>query len=201
MGELDNKAGLAGKALSRIQTALKVGKPHFNAFGKYNYRKAEDIFDAIKPLLAKHECSLVLSDDVFVANDRVYIKSTARLTHSDGSFVENVAFAREPASKKGMDDSQVTGTASSYARKSCLDGMLCLSDGFDAEALVPESEIERVNESQAIQIKSLLDDTGSDIAKFLTFVRAKDIESIKSSEYDKIHKMLSKKLKDNPKSV
>ena len=109
------------KKLIAIQHELKAPKSNFNSFGKYKYRNCEDILEAVKPLLAKEECTLTITDDVVLIGDRFYIKATATIT--DGTETVSVtAFARESAEKKGMDDSQVTGTASSYARKYALNG-------------------------------------------------------------------------------
>ena len=122
------------KQLVRIQHELKAPKNNFNNFGKYNYRSCEDILEAVKPLLAKEECTLTLTDDVVLIGDRFYIKATATIT--DGTELNTVsvtAFARESKEKKGMDDSQVTGTASSYARKYALNGLFLIDDTKDAD--------------------------------------------------------------------
>lgn len=116
--------------LSEIQRRLKAPKSNFNSFGKYNYRSCEDILEAVKPLLG--DCTLYLSDEVVEIGGRVYVKATA--TFADGQTETKVsAFAREPDSKKGMDDSQVTGTASSYARKYALNGLFLIDDTKDAD--------------------------------------------------------------------
>jgi gas vesicle protein len=118
------------KKLSEIQANLKAPKNQYNSFGKYNYRSCEDILEAAKKLLG--DCTLTLSDDIQTAGDRVYVKATA--TISDGSDSISVsALAREAAAKKGMDDSQITGTASSYARKYALNGLFCIDDTKDAD--------------------------------------------------------------------
>lgn len=120
------------KKLIAIQHELKAPKSNFNNFGKYKYRNCEDILEAVKPLLAREECTLTLTDDVVLIGDRFYIKATA--TISDGTETVSVtAFARESAEKKGMDDSQVTGTASSYARKYALNGLFLIDDTKDAD--------------------------------------------------------------------
>lgn len=120
------------KKLIAIQHELKAPKSNFNNFGKYKYRNCEDILEAVKPLLAKEECTLTITDDVVLIGDRFYIKATATIT--DGTETVSVtAFARESAEKKGMDDSQVTGTASSYARKYALNGLFLIDDTKDAD--------------------------------------------------------------------
>lgn len=121
--------------LMRIQTEIKAPKNLYNSFGKYKYRNAEGICEAVKPYLVKENCSLVLSDDVVCVGESNYIKATARLTDLDtGMSVEVSALAREAIEKKGMDDSQITGTASSYARKYALNGLFLLDDTKDADS-------------------------------------------------------------------
>lgn len=120
------------KALGEVQYKLKAPKGQVNSFGHYNYRSCEDILEAVKPLLHEAGLTLTLSDDVVAVGNRVYVKATATVTDGTDS-VSNTAFAREAESKKGMDDSQVTGTASSYARKYALNGLFCIDDTKDAD--------------------------------------------------------------------
>ena len=122
------------KELISIQSELKASKSQFNAFGKYKYRKAEDILEAVKPLLSKHTCFLTLSDEVQSINGRFYIKATAAIKSSSGEVVAVTAYAREEESKKGMDGAQVTGAASSYARKYALNGLLAIDDTDDSDS-------------------------------------------------------------------
>jgi len=131
------------KELQLIQSALKAPKGQTNAFGKYKYRSCEDILNAVKPLLAEQECSLTITDEIVLIGDRYYIKATAKLYNQDGKNfgqdgnVSVSAFAREPLSRKGMDESQITGTASSYARKYALNGLFCIDDTKDADTMKP----------------------------------------------------------------
>ena len=121
-------------SLQKIQTALKAPKGQWNKFGKYSYRNCEDILEALKPLLAEHEYSLVITDDIALVGDRHYLKAkVALLDKSNKVVAENFGFAREPFQKKGMDESQITGTASSYARKYALNGMFLIDDTKDAD--------------------------------------------------------------------
>ena len=120
--------------LMRIQTELKCPKNLYNSFGKYKYRNAEGICEAVKPYLAKHNCSLTLSDDIIAVGERIYVKASATLTDNETSeYIIVSAMARESEEKKGMDDSQITGTASSYARKYALNGLFLLDDTKDAD--------------------------------------------------------------------
>lgn len=117
-------------ALTEIQKKLKAPKSNYNSFGKYNYRSCEDILEAVKPLLGDN--TLTMSDEVVQIGDRIYVKATA--VFRDGATETRVsAFAREAESKKGMDESQVTGTASSYARKYALNGLFLIDDTKDAD--------------------------------------------------------------------
>ena len=120
--------------LAAIQSALKAPKSQFNKFGGYKYRKAEDILEAVKPLLKQYGCTLTCTDELQLIGDRYYIKATATLTNSeDGMSVSTTAYAREEEEKKGMDGSQVTGASSSYARKYALNGLLCIDDTADSD--------------------------------------------------------------------
>lgn len=117
-----------------IQLNLKAPKSQFNKFGGYKYRKCEDILEAVKPLLAEQGLYLTINDDIIMVGDRYYIKATATITDGKQS-LSNTAFAREEDNKKGMDASQVTGTASSYARKYALNGLLAIDDTQDADTM------------------------------------------------------------------
>lgn len=120
--------------LGAIQCELKAPKGQYNSFGKYKYRSCEDILEAVKPLLVKHKCALMITDDLRMVGEHYYISSTATLYDTeDGGSVANTAFAREDEQKKGMDGSQITGTASSYARKYALNGLLLCDDTKDAD--------------------------------------------------------------------
>ena len=123
------------KRLVKVQNELKAPKGQFNKFGNYKYRSAEDILTAVKPLLAENDLVMTISDDIVAVNDRVYVKAlvTIRDVESGNVVANNCAFARESESKKGMDSSQITGTASSYARKYALNGMFLIDDTKDAD--------------------------------------------------------------------
>ena len=120
--------------LSKVQTELKAPKGQYNSFGKYKYRSCEDILEAVKPLNAKHGVVLTVGDEVVEISNRFYVKATAVFVDIEsGEKIINTALAREDDSKKGMDGSQITGTASSYARKYCLNGLYCIDDTKDAD--------------------------------------------------------------------
>jgi hypothetical protein len=120
--------------LLNIQSELKAPKNQYNNFGKYKYRSCEDILEAVKPICIKNKATLVLSDEIVYLGDRFYVKATAMLIDTEkGDQVQNTAYAREEESKKGMDSSQITGTASSYARKYALNGLFNIDDTKDAD--------------------------------------------------------------------
>lgn len=121
-------------ALMAVQAELKAPKNQHNSFGKYDYRSAEDIIEAVKPLLKDNSLFLNMSDEIVLIGDRYYVKATVKVVDVvTGESVQTSALAREAAQKKGMDESQVTGTASSYARKYALNGLFAIDDNRDAD--------------------------------------------------------------------
>jgi hypothetical protein len=126
------QAVLAG--LLAVQRDLKAPKGQFNSFGKYKYRSCEDILQAARPLCNENGLVLTVSDEIVNIGERFYIKATSKVTDiATGESVENVAYAREADSKKGMDESQLTGSCSSYARKYSLCGLFAIDDNKDAD--------------------------------------------------------------------
>lgn len=122
------------KELIAIQSELKAPKSQFNKFGGYKYRKAEDILEAVKPLLAKQKCTLIITDDVVLIGNRIYVKATATIKNEKGECETTTGWAREEETKKGMDGSQITGASSSYARKYALNGLFAIDDNQDSDA-------------------------------------------------------------------
>jgi len=118
--------------LQTIQSNLKAPKNQRNNFGNYNYRSCEDILEAVKPLLKEHNLTLVINDEVVNIGSHNYVKATATLSDSTDK-IEATAYAREAETKKGMDDSQITGATSSYARKYALNGLFAIDDTKDAD--------------------------------------------------------------------
>lgn len=120
--------------LLAIQAELKAPKGQYNSFGKYKYRSCEDILEAVKPLCKKQGVALMLDDEIIFISGRFYVKAAARLVDVDsGEAVVVNANAREDEIKKGMDGSQITGSASSYARKYALNGLFDIDDTKDAD--------------------------------------------------------------------
>lgn len=188
--------------MMKIQTTLKAPKNLFNLFGNYKYRNAEGILEAVKPLLAENKLSMYISDDVQAVNDRVYVKATVSIFDIEtGESVMATASAREALNKKGMDDSQITGTASSYARKYALNGIFLLDDTKDADT--DENQKERTARSNKqeqeknkekldqmkislVKQKTLLDlceDEKFDINKILKSYKHESIKDITEGQY------------------
>ena len=128
------KIEIIDRTLQAIQTELKVPKGQYNKFGNYKYRSCEDILETVKPILAKHGANLILTDEIEMRGDRFYVRATAVLRVGEKVIGTSTAFAREPEDKRGMDASQITGTASSYARKYALNGLLLIDDTKDEDS-------------------------------------------------------------------
>lgn len=127
------KSNLTAK-LMMIQSELKAPKGQYNAFGKYNYRNCEDILNALKPHLMKYKCVVLLTDELAIIGSRFYVRATAQLVDTESNNTISVnAYAREEETKKGMDGSQITGSASSYARKYALNGLFAIDDTKDSD--------------------------------------------------------------------
>ena len=120
--------------LQSVQSQLKAPKGQTNKFGNYNYRSAEDILESVKPLLAANGLALIISDDIVQIGERVYVKSSASVIDAYGAQIGSNGFAREAETRKGMDDSQITGSASSYARKYALNGLFAIDDTKDSDS-------------------------------------------------------------------
>ena len=136
--------------LGAIQAKLKAPKGQFNDFGKYKYRSCEDVLEAVKPLLSEYKCVLLLRDSIESAEGRVYIKATAQFFDIEApeTFIEVSAYAREEETKKGMDASQVTGAASSYARKYALNGLFCIDDTKDSDYTNTNETVKEVKKAK-----------------------------------------------------
>ena len=197
--------------LIAIQNKLKAPKNLYNKFGGFRYRNAESILTAVKPLLEEYKCLLLLTDEIVDVGDRVYVKAKATFTNKDGKHVIVEAYAREPQTKKGMDEGQVTGATSSYARKYALNGLFLIDDVKDPDT--DEYRIEAENRAQkeqevedkpigATKAKALRErctKEGLDLDKVLTMVKADSFENI--TEYN--HAVLIKnweKMKERCKS-
>lgn len=134
------------KELIEIQRRLKAPKTQVNNVLRFSYRSVDDILEAVKPLLAEVECSLTLSDDILFIGERYYVRSTVTIRNTKGESESATAYAREAESKKGLDDSQVTGMASSYARKYALNGLFAIDDNKDADYISSKDDIDKAIE-------------------------------------------------------
>jgi hypothetical protein len=148
------------KELSRIQRELKAPKNQYNSFGKYNYRSCEDILEGLKTV--QGDCVVTLTDDIKEIGGRIYVMATATIILGKDAYCVN-AFAREPETKKGMDASQITGTASSYARKYALNGLFLIDDTKDADSMnntqqpKPSTNAQNIHEEAVELVKSMSD--------------------------------------------
>jgi hypothetical protein len=143
--------------LVKIQAELKAPKNQTNSFGKYKYRSAEDIVEAVKPILFKYDTALIISDEVVQVGDRIYIKATATLFDDSDTYMTATGFAREEEIKKGMDAAQISGAASSYARKYALNGLFAIDDTKDADATNDHKD--EVGEEKRMELIALLENT------------------------------------------
>ena len=165
--------------LLEVQHVLKAPKGQQNTFGGYKYRNCEDILEAVKPHLYQNKATIILSDELVVIGERYYIKATATFIDcTDGTKIENTAYAREEEVKKGMDGSQITGSSSSYARKYALNGLLDIDDTKDSDA----TNVELINKDQIARMMELKVNTGNVLQKF----KINKLEELTSSQAEEI---------------
>ena len=189
--------------LSAIQTALNAPKNQLNKFGGYNYRSCEDICMAVKPLL--HGLSLTLTDTMELIGERYYVKAVASITDGKET-ISTVAYAREAKEKKGMDESQITGATSSYARKYALNGLLLIDDNKDADATndhgkAPQAPAPKpepvITEEQAADVAAMIEEVGADESAVLKFAGVYSIRQIPASKLKVIVAKLNAKREGN----
>lgn len=187
------------EVLNKIQCELKAPKTQMNKFGGYAYRSCEDILEAVKPLLQKYEAVLTIGDEIIAVADRIYVKATATLKGKDGE-VSVSAYAREPASKKGSDESQITGAASSYARKYALNGLFAIDDAKDADATNDHGAGAAnkrgeypapMSEEQVADLLQLCEASGTDPRKVAAAYKTSDIAFV---PFEKVRAQLLQKL-------
>ena len=172
--------------LAAIQQELKAPKDKKNTYGGYNYRSAEGILEALKPVLVRHEATVVLTDELVQVGERYYVKATAALwSTTDTDVVTATGWAREAEVKKGMDDSQITGTASSYARKYALNALLLIDDTKDADTDEYQNETnpERITADQKKLIIALADQAHVNLGKVLV---GEDLGKMKKIRADQL---------------
>lgn len=200
--------------LAAVQQELKAPKDKKNTFGGYNYRSAEGILEAVKPVLKKYGVTLIISDEIQQVGDRTYVKATAWAIDPEGQEnlkVSVTAYAREADQKKGMDESQITGTASSYARKYALNGLLLIDDTKDADtdeyqkqtgarkqekavavpaAETPEADGGKISARKAAMIAEVAEQAGVDLKTVLL----KPVEQLTNKQADTLLASLRKKI-------
>ena len=189
-----------------VQNKLKAPKSQFNSFGKYNYRNAEDILEAVKPILKEVGATVFLKDEIVLIGDRYYLKTAAIFVDIESSDrIETIAYAREAEEKKGMDAAQVTGATSSYARKYALNGLFLIDDTKDNDhdtlhkTDVKKETTLKISQTQIDSIVSLMEQTKSDLKGFLGYFKIKEIPEMTASQAAEGIKMLEKKIKTEAK--
>jgi len=187
--------------LSKIQMELKVPKAQFNAFGKYNYRSCEDILESLKPICAKYNSVLFLSDAIRNIGDRYYIEATATLFDFEtGKSIQNTGSAREEENKKGQDGSQITGGASSYARKYALNGLFAIDDTKDSDstnthgkepkqASKPYSKPSPSDKTDLEKVIEKLSEKGIAVESLLLKAKVSSLEELSPAQVKKILEM------------
>ena len=171
--------------LLAVQSELKAPKGQYNSFGKYNYRSCEDIMESVKPILAKKKAIILLCDELVMVGNRFYVKAAATFVDAEeGGSVEVYAYAREDETKKGMDGSQVTGAASSYARKYALNGLLAIDDTKDSDSTNKHGK----EETAAIPTEKhhyICESCGNEIADFSDEWPAERVAKVNLKRYGK----------------
>lgn len=188
--------------VQKIQEELKAPKNQFNKFGNYAYRSCEDIYNAVKPLLAKYGLVLTVTDELVLIGERYYIKATATLQENAILYIKNVAYAREEETKKGMDGSQITGASSSYARKYALNGLFLIDDVRDSDTTNTHGKEYVNDEVNKKTYRSWFDKFFSDkperLGKFLEHYKIKSTDQIDQVlKLDEIDELISKLKKDS----
>lgn len=198
------------KKLLAVQSELKCNKSQYNSFGKYHYRNAEDILEAVKPLLVNVKATVIISDEIVNIANRFYVKAKAIFIDIEsGEHTEVVAYAREPENKKGLDESQITGSTSSYARKYALNGLLLIDDNKDSdyapehknystntthEAISQETKdnlnklIQEYSDKSKKEIKDIVKELGAKVGKNISTIGEIEGKSLLQYLHRSIHK-------------
>ena len=172
---------------------LKTPKQRKNSFAKFQYRNVEDITMACKPLLEKHGLLLNISDDLYDVDGRLFVKATA--TISDGeTALSSTGYAELDSARKGMSMEQISGSASSYARKYALAGLLCLDASEDSDAHQARHAVQVITAPQAKKLESLLTQTNSDKNKFLNWLGVDKVEDVPKIDFAKAKSALENKI-------
>ena len=178
-----------------VQRDLKAAKGQFNKFGNYNYRSCEDILESVKPLLALFNLTLVVGDEIVMLGERFYVKATARVYNKNGSLIESTAFAREPLSQKGMAEPQITGSASSYARKYALNGLFAIDDTKD-----PDTKDNRET-PQAKRVAAPSGNPGDYVITIGKKYKGQKLSDVKNNELESFAEWLENSAKESGKPL
>ena len=193
--------------LSSIQRELKAPKSQYNKFGKYNYRSCEDILEALKPLLNKYKCAAILNDEIIQVGERYYVSACATILDAEtGEKESNRAWAREDDERAGMSGSQITGTASSYARKYALNGLFLIDDTKDADTDAyheqtqkDSAKAERVGEVEIETLKKVANALGAKTKnefRAVVGIPYSDVEKLTKTEWGALMVELNQKMDD-----
>lgn len=178
------------KTLLEIQQTFRAVKDQRNEFGGFNYRNVEVMLTELKPILAEHEACITFSDEIIERGGRCYVEATATLTTPKGE-VSCKASAREQETKKGMDQAQITGACSTYARKYALCGLLAVDDGSkDPDA---NKHIEMISKAQDKTIVNIAEQKGSDLSAICDYFKVGQLEEMTTEDYAKCLRMLEQK--------
>lgn len=177
------------KKIALVQKELKAPKGQFNKFGNFSYRSCEDIIESVKPILAKYELVLNINDEIQLIGERFYIKATAKITDGTNE-ISATAFAREPDEQKGMNESQLTGSTSSYARKYALNGLLAIDDNKDADT---NEYVNQTNTPLDKNILKELEDLGGDIQMVADYYK-KSVDKVTNNDVKKLVDAKKKRL-------
>lgn len=170
-----------------IQTKLKAPKSQYNSYGNFYYRSCEDILEALKPLLKSYDLVLTLNDELVNIGERYYVKASAILTDGVNTIV-NSSYAREEETKKGMDGSQITGSASSYARKIALNGLCLIDDVRDSDTEDKEEKLKMI-----VKLGELIEKKGADREKILEYYKVNSDSEMTINQLDEAIKSLEKR--------
>jgi len=179
--------------LNFIQQSLRAPKNQRNDFGGFNYRNVEGILEAVKPLLG--DCSVIMSDEVREVGGRIYVVATAHLTAPDGEYIGASAYAREQTTKKGMDEAQITGACSSYARKYALCGLFAI-DGGEADPDTMDNRSCGSRKMTPEQASRLLE-LGANMENIISYLKVASVAEITFEQADALIKAKEKKMAEN----
>jgi len=181
------------KNMVQLIAELKTPKGRKNSFAKFNYRNVEDITQACKPLLEKHKLLLNISDDLYDVDGRLFVKATAIISDGETSLA-STGYAELDSSRKGMSMEQISGSASSYARKYALAGLLCLDASEDSDSHQARHSVQVITATQAKKLEALLAQTSSDKGKFLNWLGVKEIKDVPKIDFAKAKSVLENKM-------